>query len=420
MINRGGTTLKTGKIGRVNCLRQQMLAPGEVMNSTIKGQVRLESLRERDSLRIHAHLATFVTPVRWLWSDWPNYIKEGPSTSLTPPVVQGQDMASIGIGAFSPQVTSAQRFWLDAPLRIYNEWYKWPEDADAGVWGADGPKAVPLQHCWNRLRYNAEPTDADDYTVAAATDFDVRSLAEIQAKFRSGMDRDVMSYNRYMELLRDMYGADGSREVDQVPIMVDQTSVGVNPRDMPATDAAGLGQWQSIFDFSVDHSIRGISFPEHCIVSYMLTIRFAPLIESRHPLANSELTWQEQVLDVDYLGSLRPQNVKLREFTATESQTDMGYLPAGWQWRSGHDVIGTRIDQRDSFPYMDTPTDQFNAKDATRIKQAFRSQSLGDYLCDLYFSESVRSPLGNSKESYFSGMEGFKDNSEFPDQGKML
>ena len=41
---RGGHTIKTGKIGRVNCLRQEMLMPGEHMNISMNGTVRLETL----------------------------------------------------------------------------------------------------------------------------------------------------------------------------------------------------------------------------------------------------------------------------------------------------------------------------------------------------------------------------------------
>jgi len=52
MYDRGGQTLKTGKIGRVNCIRQQMCLPGETIDISMKGSVKLESLRERDSMRI--------------------------------------------------------------------------------------------------------------------------------------------------------------------------------------------------------------------------------------------------------------------------------------------------------------------------------------------------------------------------------
>lgn len=419
-VDRGGVVLKTGNVGHVNMLRQQMLAPGEVLNTSIRGRVKMESLRERDSMRIHAHLATFATPIRWLWSEWPDYIKEGPDTVRTPPTVNGQDLSSIGVGAYSPDVTSVQRWWLDAALRIYNEWYIWPEQPDITQWPNDGPSAVPLQHAWNRCRYNFEPTDSTDYLVNSASSFDIRALAEIQGRFKTAMDRDVMSYNRYMELIQDMYNADGSREVDQVPVMLDQQEVGVNPRDLPANDAAGFGEWQSIFDFGINHDIRGIAMPEHCIVSYVLVVRFAPIIESRNPLATDALDWFTQVMDCDVLEQARPQAVTVKDVTATETNTHLGYHASGWQWRAGSDVIGKRIDLRDSFPYMQIPTTQDNAKDASRIKQAFRSKSLGDYVADLYFSERVKSPINTAKESYFSGLAGGSDKSEFPSQGKML
>ena len=68
--NRGGLSLKDGKIGRFSCMRQQIMMPGEKMNVRIKGKIRLESLRERDVMRINAKHVTFMTPIRWLWSQF--------------------------------------------------------------------------------------------------------------------------------------------------------------------------------------------------------------------------------------------------------------------------------------------------------------------------------------------------------------
>ena len=77
--DRGGTVIKTGKIGRVNILRQQILLPGETVKPALNGPVRLTALRERESLKIHARLEAFVQPIRWLWDDLPAYLQEGPS-----------------------------------------------------------------------------------------------------------------------------------------------------------------------------------------------------------------------------------------------------------------------------------------------------------------------------------------------------
>ena len=405
--DRGGTTVKTGKIGHVNCIRQQLLMPGERMNISINGSVRLETLRERDVMRINAHLGVFMQPLRWLVPELPDYIKEGPDTAITIPVLANEpDWAKLGVGSYLPtNMPNLYKFWQDAPVNVFNNWYKWPEEVDNTAWSIDGPAAVPLSHNWSRCRYSATPDDANDYTQDSATNFDVRDLAEKQAAFRSAMKRDVISFGRWMELSREMYkGSDPSREVEKIPIMLDQVDVGVNPREMPATDGASLGQWQSMYDFQVNHQIRGVTAPEHMVLSYFLTVRFAPIIEGCSPLASDRHDWAEFVADPEYINAGQPVQVQVRDLIQSTSSTELGYLAAGWQWRSGHDVIGQRIDARDSFPYSLYPTTKEQAKDATRVVDAFRSQALGDMLIDLRFVEDSRLPFGDPMDSYFSGM----------------
>lgn len=421
MDDRGGQVIKSGKIGRVNCLRQQVLMPGESVDVSIRGKVKLESLRERDTLRINAKLCVFMTPLRWLEPNWVTILKEGPDTASSISFTGLTNLAKFGIGTGATVTVQIPSFFVENYKRVYNEWFKWPEAADyTGSVNDDGEPAVPLQAAWNMCRFDATPDDTADYTVSSATSFDVRDLAEIQARFRSAMDRDVLSYNRYMELIREMYNADGSREVDQVPTLIDTVEIGVDPRELPATDAAGLGQWQSLFDFGVDHQIPNVTCPEHCVLSYFLVVRFAPIVEGRHPLASNRLDWPTLVADVDVLGSMAPQEVQLRDVLGGTGTTSLGYLPAGWQWRSGFDVVGKRVDLANSFPYMLDPTSQANAKDASRVRDAFRSAALGDYMVDLYVQENSRNLMSSALESYFSGMAGSGSNAEFPKQGKML
>ena len=429
-VQRGGLTLKTGKIGRVNCIRQQLLMPGERMNIGLSGTVRLEALRERDVMRINAHLGIFMTPLRWLVSNYPDYVKDGPDTVETIPTVSSEDnWAKYGIGSYQAAAPGQfHQFWQDAYNKVYNEWYKWPEDADGtGSINQDGRKAVPLSKAWSRCRYSTTPDDSGDYTVSSTSNFDVRDLAEIQARFRDAMKRDVLSYKRWLELIDQVYKGDGSREVDQVPLMIDQVDVGVNPREMPATDGASLGTWQSLYDFGVNHGVSGVVAPEHCVLTYMLTVRFASVTEACHPLAvGNRLDWHEFTADPEFLSAAQPVEVQKRDLFQSNSSTVLGFLPAGWQWRCDHDVIGKRIDDRDSFPYMLVPDTQAECKDATRIKNAFRSAALGDYLADIFISEDSYQPIGDSMDSYMSGMIDEATPSpggrgdEFPHGGKML
>lgn len=427
--NRGGLTKKTGKIGRCNVLRQQIMMPGETMDLSVRGSVKLESLRERDPMRINAHLATFAQPLRWCFPNFPQYLKEGPDTAVTPPTRASEpNWAKYGVGSYAATALATMYdHYHESVLNIYNQWYRWPEDAAATTWNDDGNKAVPLSKAWNRCRYTATPDASGDYEIdVSGATMDVRDLAETQAKFRGAMKRDVFSFSRYMEVVNEIWKGDGSREVDQVPMLLDSTELGVDPREMPATDGASLGLWQSLLDFQVNHDIRGITAPEHWIITTILTIRFASITESIHPLATNRLDWYEFVGDPEYLAAAAPVEVQRRDLQQNNSATVLGYLPAGWQWRTDHDVIGQRVDERDSFPYMENPTTQAEAKDATRVKNAFRSSSLGDYLVDLYFRETCRQPIGDSMESYMSGMiddakvkPGGRGD-EFPKGGKQL
>jgi hypothetical protein len=399
-VNRGGTVLTTGQIGYLNFLRQTMLQPGETMRVRVNGQVKMEMLRERDALRIHAHIAHFMTPVRWLWPQWTDMIKEGPDTALTPPTIQAIP-GRYGLGGNTG--VEIQEYWSLNRDRIYNEWYKWPEHADI----SGGPfRAVNLEHSWTRCRDQAEPqNDSDKYVNAPADQFNIQDLAQVQARYQSAIRRDVFSFNRYQELLQDLWGQEGSREVDQVPVLLQSSQVGVNPRSLPASDAAGLGQWGSIYDFGVDDSFT-VTAPEHVLLCTILVVRFAPIAEERNPLANPRLSWAELVGDNRLLAATPPQPVEIRDLLDGISTEQLGYLPAGWQWRSENNIIGEDIDVRDSFPYMKNPTNAAEARQANQRVNAFRSQQLGDYVADLYFNCKSTSMVPSELQSYTVGMEG--------------
>lgn len=398
-VNRGGTTLTTGNIGYLNFLRQTMLQPGETMKVRVSGQVKMEMLRERDALRIHATMCHFMTPVRWLWSQWPDMIKEGPDTALSPPTIQAIP-GRYGLGGNTG--TQIHEYWSLNRDRIFNEWFKWPEDPDI----SGGPFiATNLDHSWTRCRDQAEPTNAADKEVGSATSFTLADLAQTQARYQSAMRREVFSFNRYQELLQDIWNSDGSREVDQVPVMLHSSQVGVNPRSLPASDAAGLGQWGSIYDFGVDDSFT-VTAPEHVLLCSILVVRFAPIAEERLPLASPRLSWAELVGDPRLMAAAPPVPVEVRDCLDGESTEQLGYLPSGWQWRCENNIIGEQIDVRDSFPYMRNPTNSEEARRSNLRQSAFRSSQLGDYVADLYFNMKSTSLVPAEMQSYTLGMEG--------------
>ena len=413
--DRGGQVLKTGKIGRVNVLRQQMLLPGERLRSSVHGGVRLTTLREPESVRIHARVDAFVQPVRWLWPDFVQYLKDGPSAAQAWPLEQvspgpnavGRTASDLGLGGNTGAQVLA--VFEESIKRIWNEWYKWPEDADATGWPRDGWQSVNLAHSFTRLQNKpdggaAELTTADG--GSGREKFDIRALAELQEKFRQSVDQDWIAEDRYVDLLREIWGADGSREVDKVPVRLDGAEIGVSPRNVFATDAGGLGAGMSLYQFGVDHNFGTISMPEHCIVTYVLVVRFSTVAEDEvNPIALAhDRSWAEMVGEPGMLGAQRPTAVRGRNLTGAGTNV-LGYLPAGWQWRARWNVVGARIDDRGSFPLLKNLASSTakQMRNATLIGEPFQSASLGDYMVDMDFSEISASPVPGPLSSVYTG-----------------
>jgi len=415
MFNRGGQILKSGKIGRVNCIKQMMLRPGETVKPYIRGDVKMATLRERDSIRANAQIHVFMTPLRWLWEDWPQFVKDGPTSALVPPTFSSGRPVDLGIGG-NPNLP-IYTWYRDAYLRVYNEWFKWLESADATAVEVDGNKAVPLSSPSSRSRVTGDPDDITEARVASATVLDVRELAQRQAEFKAAIDRDVISAERYGPVLQGMFGADGSKEVDQVPMKIDSTETGIDPREMAATDGPSLGQWHSIYDFGVSHDVGSITAPEHCILSFFIVVRFATIYEDdTDPLAVSASghTWAELVGHDDMLANTPPVDVVNRQLFGTSSTASLGTLPAGWEWRTGVNLVGTRVDVRDAFPLLlDSPSNFDAAKDATRTANAFTSTALGDYMADLYINCPSYAPTAEAIQSWKLGANSGKKGREF-------
>ena len=410
--DRGGHCLKTGKIGRANIVRQQLLLPGEILRPSVRGEVKLTALRERESIRIHARIDAFVQPLRWLWPDWPAYVTEGPATTKTVPThtltATAGEASDLGVGGDS--ANTIHRWFHDAPLRVWNEWYKWPEAPDETAWQPDGLPLVNLATSWSRIQTDQQLIEGDtSFTLPTDRELDVRRISEQQARYRLSMEREWLSKERYIAFLREAWNAQASREVDKVPLRLRGAEVGVDPMNLYATDADGLGSTASFYNFHVDHRFGRFAAPEHMIVTYILCVRFAPVAEDEiNPTAaTTGRDWASIVGEPGLLAAQRPVPVTVQQVAAISSgSATLGYLPAGWQWRARWNCVGSRLDLRDSFPVIRSISARTAAqlRDASRIGEPFLSKSLGDYLVDLWFSEDIDSPIPGPRSSIMGGV----------------
>jgi len=404
MINRGGRIMDTGTIGKLLVLRNDMLLPGERIKGKLDGKVIIEALRERDTVKINAHIATFLVPVRWCEPNWATIIKEGPSTAST--ISYRTDYSANEWGLGGDQLATYPTLYAESVAHIFNNYYRWPEDS---VRTPDQLltyefKCINLPSSWTRCLFNTQPANTADYTVTAGASFTVQDLASMQKRFLTAQTIENIAHNRYINVMKELWGGKSSREVDKCPLLIDEAQLAVKPGQITATDGASLGSFASLYDFNVNYEFNVIA-PEHCLLVHCLVIRFMPITESRNPLANNTLSWAELVGATEMLSQSPPVNVQASEVLdiPTASDFSLGGMPAGWQWRSGWDRVGRKIDARNSFPIMTLPSTINEARYASRRVDAFRSSSLGDFRVDLQCDLLSQSSIEDAMQSVTSG-----------------
>lgn len=416
--DRGGVSLKVGNIGKLSILRQIMLYPGETLKTKLKGHCSLSALRQQTSVKLDARMECFSTPIRWLQTDFPTYLQEGLSTAVTIAThaaptdsTEAGRASELGIGhidyAFS-------KFWIQAPIKIWNEWFRWGEDTRLSVttptyamYGDDGLTCVNLPSHATRM-HTAPTFDASEYLLTTSSTLDVRDLALYQARFGTAAKTDWQaSDNRYNVYMRDIHGAKGSPEVDQIPTKLKGgTSLSVQPRDVYATDAAGLGEKMSLSNFSIDNDWPSYTAREHEIITFVMVLRFLPLLEDAPAPGIYVAPTNYNVFSGDPapLMGHKPVSVTSREIDQGGDGTVIGYLPAGWQARQKWNHIDRTIRLLGNFPLLDAQTQTAAGyRDASKINEAFRTEALKHWYADLNFSCSVNSRIPEAGQSIMAG-----------------
>lgn len=419
--NRGGKSLCVGDIGCMKVLRQMILYPGErLRNPRIRGNVRLSGLRQQTSVYLDATLEAFAAPLRWFYPNFPTYLQEGVTTAETIPTMTApvseqdqQAVSNLGIGHVN---RAFAKWFIQMPLKVHNEWFRWLEDTRfstttplytdiAGPTG-HGPICVNLTSMASRM--HASPTiHADESDVPSATVMDVRTLVQYQARFKQAAETDWTTQNRYQPFMKNIYGAAGSVEIDQIPTRLRSGArLSVQPRDMYASDAAGLGEIMSISNFNVDHTWSDYVAKEHEIICFVQLMRFAPIMQDGlAPGVYPDVTPYSYFQgDPDIIAAKAPEAISSQEIDAGGDATIIGYGPAGWQLREGHSHSDKTVRDVLNFPLLDGQLlTAAGYRDASKINNAFRSTALRHWFADLNFSLEVESRIKPAGHSIVAG-----------------
>lgn len=444
--DRGGVVLKTGRIGRLNILRQQVLLPGEVITPSIVGSVDVTPMRETDSTFINARLDAFLMPIRWLDSSFTDYVNQGGtkpfgtvscypgalglpdygSDNYVNPTLAFSGISGVPSGGFSSYpAQTLPKVFANSVVKVYNNWWRWPEDSEVAqsdvisTSNRDGMAVQNLPIWWTRL-HKDEPdvTEAPLVGTSPNQKVSMKNMRNYQAHYQTNLVEDWLGHGRYLDQMRALWRSKGSREVDQVPMKVGSTTLNVSPYELKATDSEGLGASATFHDFRVGHNFGPISMPEHAILVYTLCVRFLPIAEREQcPVAtmwrNKGDFDREDLLGIPVeLARQTPRPVlhKMIKADTASGSTIVGWMPAGWHWRAGWNCVDQRIDARGTWPLYsgleqsDGKTDTAKElRDATQFNPAFVSESYGDYTCRLRFSEPSRSPIPGAMSGITGG-----------------
>ena len=410
--DRSGGNLTALKLGYVRCLRQEWLTAGEVYNGNLSGHLDMASLREPISTDVRCDLFVAWTPLRFLWDGWIDYLREGMDTNRTIPTMDGTNVCgpALGIGEQKQQFRTLFR---DNYLKVYNWFFKWPDDPDATWPGSTvqsaindkltwGLKAVNLPNSVTRLKASQD-VGTDDYEQSTAGNkFDIRDLTELRARFKSEQTRDWLASDRYAEIMDEIFHVSVGEDPEERPWEVDHHTAWLRGANIYATDSESLGDRAGVMGIDIDHNVD-FAAPEHGLLAWFITLRCPPLFDTEYnPMSGNQITdWAEITGEPELLKAAKPVRIAAQKYLEGSSTTKhFGWEPAAQHFRQGWNVVDPIFKERRSFPTM-------TASDSTRyhprMDRIFNTLALGHFWGYLNFRQPCSNPIPEPMHSVMAG-----------------
>ena len=432
MYDRSGPNRNTLRLNRWKCLRQEIMHPGESWQPSITGYISFGALREQITEQVHLSLVVTWTPLRWL-DDFINdstrqkisghtvdAVKEGLKSTKT--LIKSSGAALFNcLGAGSNAPTNYWKGFHQNYLRVYNEHFKWPEfnDVTEATFTSTnsqfhGLPSVPLESRYTRL-WKSDGVSASDYefttTQAGQREkIDLREFARKKELVRNEQRRHYDSVDRYRQVLKELWGVDGNKEVDQVPLVLDNLESYMHGRNIYATDGNSLGTRAGLQDFEVKYRFPfKWMAPEHGIFAYFLCIRprYIHRNDTNH-FIRTDATLDDMLADPSYYKDRPMKPVTFQDAELVTGSRVIGYEPPGQMWRTGWAHIDNQFRARNTFMlqnkyrYMNSNIEQSNDSNDDR---PFLSKTLGHAIGVLEFSQisssRVPAPFG---EAIYAGV----------------
>lgn len=211
--------------------------------------------------------------------------------------------------------------------------------------------------------------------------------------------------------MRQVFGVDGNREVDKVPVVLDSMEGFMSGRDLVAVSSDGLGQRAGLMEFPVNYQLPfSFQAPEHGILACFLCLRIRENRESEFNwFCDSGIGLKRILAEPAAYRDQPVEAITKARMNAPGTPTDVvGYEPFGNEWRTGWANIHSDIDARDTFltveGEMEVVSTNFKRNRAVNeFDRAFASTSLGQAFVVLDTVAESYSQIPLPEESIYSG-----------------
>ena len=410
--------MSLGAIGSLQTEKVIFTLPGDSIDIDWRSVNRLSPLRRAMSADAIVHKFAFWVPMRHIYPNWADFIKDGYDESVTLGTYSTSASTPIYSTGFPiPGGTTIPK-WLIVPyMKVWNRFFKLPTDADYAddylLTASEQMRyyGLPCGHekaIWNTGLTDTMSAADSQYTVSGSV-VSLPDLELTEARLKTELIRDYTA-NRYREVLGRIWGTDVNIDADQRPSLLAHTKQWLSGYDVNATDSAGLGAYsgralgQSLLKFPPKF------FPEHGVILLLSLVRFPPL----HPFVTnylptkSEPSYAEIAGDPEVIKRSPPVSSTIGDFQFGGGATGLGKIPFGNWFRSETSSIHYKYYDVGGHPFVNSP---ISAKsDVTYIASTvydsvFDTGDLKHWNSQSYVQAFRRSFVPPAEQSIFAGTE---------------
>jgi hypothetical protein len=418
-------SMRTGGIGRLQCLTYIPVLPGDLIEISMKSLFRLSALRRFLITDAVIDIFAFYQPYRHFYDqDFIDFIKDGRDETYTFPTY-----TTTSPQHYLPYIVNGNtipQHLLGGYNRIWNEYFRLPSDTasiladNAQILEAtdsEGRKSGRLigrlKKPWTTPNQGTRATATDrqisvDETGGAGTHhIDLLDIEQVKAEYRLDLERDWETA-RYRDIIKRTWGGYANPDVDQRPTLLSRKSYPLSGYDIDGSSGSEFGSYTGKGLGDNTFYIPRKFIPEHGFIMLMATVRFPTMhIDETHPLlVNTNPNYLTLAGDPKLVAEEPPADLVTSDWLKGQTDFVAGEIPFGQFYRFQPDCLDQRMEELQGFPFLYgqyTSYEQIVYHQQTDYQNVFESNQLGNWQSQSLINCAVKRRYPTTRQSIYAG-----------------